>query len=263
MLTEDYINRFGGIGRLYGKESLCSFLKARVMIIGLGGVGSWTAEALVRSGIGSLHLVDLDDICITNTNRQVPALEGNYGKMKSEALKERVLQINPDCEIITHEMFYSEKNAAALLPPQIDIVIDAIDSVKAKAHLLATCKEKEITVFSCGGAGGRKDISKIKIADLSKTTGDKLLSSVRTTLRKDYKFPSGDGKKTKKFGIKAVYSDEPMTEPQPCSLNNEEETSESSARNLNCATGYGAVTHATATFGLYLAQQALEQISSY
>ena len=260
-MTEDYINRFGGVGRLYGKEVLECFSDAHVMIIGLGGVGSWSAESLARSGIGKLTLIDLDDVCITNTNRQVPAHDGNYGKMKAEALTERILQINPDCEIETKICFYSEQNSSELLSVNPDIVIDAIDSVKAKCHLLAECIRRSLSVISCGGAGGRMDATKIKVADLSQTTGDKLASAVRTSLRKDYGFPPGSGKRPKKFRIPTVYSDEEMIPPRPCSV--EGVTEESGApRNLNCATGYGAITHVTATFGLILAQLALQSICS-
>jgi len=260
-MTEDEINRFGGVGRLYGKDNLERFLRSHVMIIGLGGVGSWTVESLARSGVGKLTLVDLDELCITNTNRQLPAHGGNYGKMKANALAERVKLINPSSNVTVEHCFYSEKNSEILLSSTPDIVIDAIDSVKAKSHLLAKCIQQNLPIISCGGAGGKMDATKIKIADLSQTTGDKLSSSVRTTLRKEYGFPSGAGKRPKKFKIPTVYSDEPMTAPHPCTFGEQPEITEA-PKNLNCATGYGAITHVTATFGLIITQLTLEALSN-
>ena len=254
MLTQNYIDRFGGVGRLYGIEALTQFSKSHVMIIGLGGVGSWTVECLARSGVGQLTLVDLDDICVTNTNRQLPATTGNYGKMKAEALRSRVVEINPECLVKANLAFYSERNSEELLSSKPTLVIDAIDSVKAKCHLLATCCDLNLKTISCGGAGGRMDTTKIKVSDLAFCEGDKLASSVRRILRKDYGFPSGEGKKKRKFKIPTVYSNEEMIQPKQC------ETAPKS-RNLNCATGYGAVSHITATFGNVMAQLALQHIA--
>ena len=259
-MTEDYINRFGGIGRLYGQETLARFSGSHVMVIGLGGVGSWTVEALARSGVGRLTLVDLDDLCITNTNRQVHAHEGNYGQMKAEALAQRVKMIHPECEVRVELAFYSERNAEELLGSQPDIVIDAIDAVKAKCHLPATCVQRGIPVLSCGGAGGKMDATRIQVADLARTHGDKPIGSVRRILRSEYGFPKGEGKKARTFKIPTVFSDEPMTAPQPCSLD-EHQAVDDAPRNLNCATGYGAVTHVTATFGNVLAQLALARVA--
>ncbi len=261
MLSDDYLNRFGGIGRLYGESNLECFQQAHVIIVGLGGVGSWTAESLARSGVGRITLIDLDDICLTNTNRQLPAHEGNYGAMKAEALAERIKQINPDCLVTATLAYYSERNAEELLSEGADIVIDAIDSVKAKCHLLATCHQKGIPICSCGGAGGKMDATQVQIADLSQSHGDRLISSVRQKLRKEYGFPTGERKKPKKFKIPTVFSPEEMTSPQACATEESELTTEA-PRNLNCATGYGAVTHVTATFGLFLSQIALDQIKA-
>jgi len=257
MLTEDYINRFGGVGRLYGKAALEKFCATHVMIVGLGGVGSWTVEALARSGIGKLTLVDLDDICVTNTNRQLPAHQGKYGQMKAEALAERVKSINPDCDVQILLAFYSQRNSDEILDHSPDIVVDAIDTVRAKSHLLAECRKRGIPVCSCGGAGGRMDATQVTVSDLSKAHGDRLISSVRNELRKKYGYPTGAGKKPKKFGIPTVFSSEEMTTPQACMMGGEELDM---PKNLNCATGYGATTHVTATFGLVLAQVILDQL---
>ncbi len=262
MLTEDYINRFGGVGRLYGKAALEVFSEAHVMVVGLGGAGSWTVESLARSGIGEITLVDLDEICITNTNRQIHAHDGNYGKMKAEALMKRVLKINPHCKIHVELSFYSKRNSEQLLASMPDIVIDAIDTTRAKSHLLASCITKGIPVFTCGGSGGKIDATKIKVADLARAHGDKLISSVRKELRTYYGFPNGKGKKAKKFYIPAVLSDEEMTSPQPCSLEDHEKIISHTPKNLNCATGYGAITHVTATFGFVLTQLALEALKT-
>ena len=269
-LSDDTINRFGGIGRLYGAEALARYQSAHVMIIGIGGVGSWTAEALARSGVGRLTLVDLDDLCITNTNRQLPAHDGNYGRMKADALAERIRLISPHCEVTTELRFYSASSADALLGTTPETaptaVVDAIDAIKAKCHLLATCHQRGIPICTSGGAGGKRDATRITTADLAHVHGDKLLSSVRQRLRKEYHFPRGtDQKKPRKFGITAVYSDEQMTPPQPCSISEGADpvsATDNTPRNLNCATGYGAVTHVTATFGLVLAQLTLDALAT-
>jgi tRNA A37 threonylcarbamoyladenosine dehydratase len=179
-VTEDYLNRFGGIARLYGIASLERFSKAHVMVIGLGGVGSWTIEALARSGVGQFTLVDLDDLCLTNTNRQIHATTDTIGRSKATVLAKRILQINPEVRCHVEQTFYSEKNSEDLLSTTPDAIVDAIDSVRAKCHLLATCHEKNIPIITSGGAGGRIDASQIRLDDLSRTFGDALLLSVRS-----------------------------------------------------------------------------------
>ena len=166
-MTEDYLNRFGGIARLYGIASLERFSKAHVMVIGLGGVGSWTIEALARSGVGQFTLVDLDDLCLTNTNRQIHATTDTIGRSKATVLAKRILQINPEARCSVEQTFYSEKNSEVLLSTTPDAVVDAIDSVRAKCHLLATCHEKNIPIITSGGAGGRIDA--YQFDDLSRT----------------------------------------------------------------------------------------------
>ena len=260
MLTEDQINRFGGVGRLYGIEGLERLLNSHVMVVGLGGVGSWAVESLARTGVGKLTLVDLDDICITNTNRQLPAHEENYGKMKAEALAERIKLINPDCEVNIELTFYSPRSADHLFSTYPDIVIDAIDSVNAKCHLLSECRQRKIHAISSGGAGGRKDATMIKVDDITVTLGDRLSSRVCKKLRKEYDFPKGHPVKSEEFNIPTVFSIEPKTDPQPCSIDGEEPPPLVGPRNLNCATGFGAIAHVTATFGMIMAQLALEKL---
>ncbi|MGE9271273.1 MAG: tRNA threonylcarbamoyladenosine dehydratase, partial [Verrucomicrobiales bacterium] len=158
--------RLSGIARLYGHKAFQNFQQASVTIVGVGGVGSWAAESLARSGIGTLTLVDPDDLCVTNTNRQIHALEGQYGRPKTSALAERLRLIQPDIEIHEIQAFYSEKSVDEVLEPPANAVIDAIDSIRAKCHLLATCYERHIPIISSGAAGGRRDPTRISVADL-------------------------------------------------------------------------------------------------
>ncbi len=259
-MTDAYLNRFSGIGRLYGKKALECFSKSHIMIVGLGGVGSWSAEALTRSGIGSLSLVDLDDICITNINRQIHALSETVGHSKATVLAERLHAIHPDLVTHVHQAFYTEHSSAELLLKNTpDLVIDAIDSVRPKCHLLATCREHHIPVITSGGAGGRGDATQIKIDDLARTHNDSLLQSVRKRLRSEYGFPRFE-KKLKKFQIPAVFSAEPPLYPQGDGESCTERPAEAPA-GLNCDTGYGAATHVTATFGNMMAGWALGVLS--
>ena len=152
MLSSTTVERFGGIARLYGVKALETFQNSHICVVGIGGVGSWSVEALVRSGIGAITMIDLDEICITNINRQLHAMDGQVGKQKSDAMAERIKAINPECKIHCEYTFYSEKNAENLLSANFDYVIDAIDHVKAKTHLIATCKAKQLPVVICGGA---------------------------------------------------------------------------------------------------------------
>ncbi len=200
--------RFDRIGRLIGDANMAKLFHSHVMIIGLGGVGSWTAESLARSGVGRLTLVDFDDICITNTNRQLHALSGMVGKKKAPVLAERMQKINPNAKIEAITKFYNFESSDELLSSRPDYIVDAIDNVTAKCHLLATCKEHSIRVISAGGSGGRMDPLKIQISDLAKTHTDPLFQQVRKVLRGKYGFPSDTD-----FGIPAVFSSEEPTHP--------------------------------------------------
>ena len=259
-MTEDYLNRFGGIARLYGIASLERFSKAHVMVIGLGGVGSWTIEALARSGVGQFTLIDLDDLCVTNTNRQIHATTETIGQSKAIVLAKRILQINPDARCTVEQTFYSEKNSEDLLSTTPNAVVDAIDSVRAKCHLLATCHEKNIPVIASGAAGGRIDASQIRLDDLSRTFGDALLLSVRKRLRSEYRFPKAE-KKAPKFKIPAVFSPESPKFPT-CDGNTSTTRPEEMPGGIKCDSGYGAATHLTATFGNLLAGWILGQLQA-
>ncbi|MBU3584980.1 ThiF family adenylyltransferase [Polynucleobacter sp. AM-26B4] len=261
--------RFAGVARLYGETGLQAFEKAHVLIAGLGGVGSWAVEALARSGIGELTLMDFDHIAVSNVNRQLHAIEDNFGKSKSEAMAERVRQINPLIKLNIIDEFLSPDNLDAHLRKNAEnpyfAVLDATDDVKMKIALAAYCegrdelgrarlaeqKEQEITkhngkksltipLIICGGAGGKLDPSRIKAVDLAKTTQDPVLSKIRYSLRKEYGF-SNDPKK--KLGVTAIYSDEPRQGV--------------ASGGLSCA-GYGSAVTVTATFGFVAAAEVLK-----
>ena len=181
-MKAEYLQRFGGIARLYGQRALGSFSQAKVCVVGIGGVGSWAAEALARAGINQITLIDMDDICITNTNRQIHAMQGTVGCLKTEVMAERIRAINPDCEVIEVDDFVTADNLAEHIKREFDYVVDAIDSVKAKVALIAFCKRNKIPVIVAGGAGGQMDPTQITVADLAKTIQDPLAAKVRSDL---------------------------------------------------------------------------------
>lgn len=251
MTSPDLPRRFGGIDRLYGRDSLTRLAAAHVCVVGIGGVGSWAVEALARSGVGRLTLIDLDHVAESNINRQVQALSETLGQAKVLAMKARVAAINPDCVVTTIEDFVTPENAATVLPV-CDAVIDAIDQVRAKAALIAHCRRVKIPVVTTGGAGGRTDPARLKVDDLSRTTQDALASKVRARLRKEYDFPR---EAKKKFGVPCVYSDEPIRRPvdgEACDIDDHE----AGLHGLNCA-GYGSSVCVTAAFGFAASARAI------
>lgn len=258
-LSQTTIDRFGGIARLYGTAALEKFSGAHVAVIGIGGVGSWAVESLARSGIGKITMVDLDEVCVTNINRQLHAMDGEIGKQKTDAMAERIKLINPECEVVCEQTFYNEKTSDRLLSNHFDFVIDAIDLMMQKALLLAECKKRNIPVVCCGGAGGKMDPSRIRVADLSKVTRDALIHKVRTRLRCHFGFPKAVNLKAPKFNIEAIFYDEPAVFPDAAESGTEE--SDNTNMRLNCASGFGSVTHMTATLGLFAAQRALNQLA--
>ena len=259
--------RFSGIARLYGETALEKFHNAHVCIVGIGGVGSWAAESLARSGVGSITMIDLDEICVTNINRQLHAMDGEIGRQKTAAMASRITAINPDCHITCLETFFSERNAAEILNQGFDYVIDAIDQSLPKSLLLAGCHQRGIPVISCGGAGGLTDPTQIQIDDLSRSFNDPLLLQVRKDLRNHYGFPQGaDPKrkiKRKKFGIECIFSSESPVFPQcdgSVSPNRPGKEDRTSTR-LNCASGFGSITHMTATVGLFATSRCLKALA--
>ena len=248
--VDNYEQRFGGIGRLYTPEGLSKLRQAHVCVIGIGGVGSWAVEALARTGIAKITMIDMDDICVTNINRQIHAMTGTVAQLKTESMKERVERINPECVVEIIDDFISPENIPEYLNRGYDYVIDAIDSVKTKAALIAYCKRNKIKLITTGGAGGQTDPSQIQIADLSKTIQDPLASKVRSLLRKEYNFSQNP---KRKFGVDCVFSTQPLIFPKMG------ESCEISAT-MNCANGFGAVTMVTATFGFFAVSRVVDKL---
>jgi tRNA A37 threonylcarbamoyladenosine dehydratase len=242
--------RFSGIDRLHGAGALARLAAAHVCVVGTGGVGSWAAEALARSGVGRLTLIDLDHVAESNVNRQIQALSDTLGQAKVAAMQARIAAINPGCRVDTVEDFVTEDNVAAVVPA-CDAVIDAIDQVRAKAALIAHCRRAKIVVVTTGGAGGRSDPARLRVEDLSRTTQDALASKLRAKLRKDYGFPR---EPKKKFGVACVYSDEPICRPavEACDVDDHV----AGLHGLNCA-GYGSSVCVTASFGFAAAARAI------
>ncbi|WP_372871906.1 tRNA cyclic N6-threonylcarbamoyladenosine(37) synthase TcdA [Shewanella sp.] len=258
-LSQAYLSRFGGIGRLYGQKALTRFHQAHVMVVGIGGVGTWVAESLARSGIGQISLMDLDDICVTNTNRQIHALAGTIGQSKVAVMAERIREINPECQVNELEDFLTTDNLVDYLPRDggIDYVIDCIDAVKPKAALIAWCKRNKIRIVTIGGAGGQMDPSKIQVTDLSRTVQDPLLAKVRNILRREYNFSRN---LERKFAIEAVFSTEPLTYPgsdgEVCATKPEN----GGSMRMDCSSGFGAVTVVTGTFGFMAVSRVLAKL---
>lgn len=249
----DFERRFGGVARLYGASALARFRRARVCVVGVGGVGSWVVEALARSAIGHITMIDLDNLAESNVNRQLHALSDTLGMAKVSALAQRIAQINPYCEVVEVEDFVTEDNVAQMLAPGFDYVIDAIDDTNAKTALIAWCRAQGVPLVTIGSAGGQIDPTRIEIRDLARTEQEPLLAKVRKRLRSKYGFPRGE---KSRFGIDAVFSTEPLKYPetQACDSNG------GGVAGLNCA-GFGSSVAVTASFGFAAAARALQQLA--
>lgn len=254
----DYTRRFGGIARLYGTAALDRFAAAHVCVVGIGGVGSWVVEALARSGVGALTLVDLDNVAESNVNRQIHALDGQFGRPKVDAMAERVRAINPSCRVITREEFVELDNLEQLVTPDYDCLVDCIDAFKVKAALIAHCRRNRIRLVTVGGAGGQTDPLKIRLTDLYKTQHDPLLAKTRKLLRKAYGFPKNP---KRRFDVPSVYSDEQQVYPdgsgEVCQTKPAAGEADSS---LNCA-GFGSSMAVTATFAMVATAQVLKRLA--
>ena len=250
----DFERRFGGIARLYGDAALAAFRNAHVCVIGVGGVGSWAVEALARSAVGQITLIDLDHLAESNVNRQIHALTDTLGKAKVDALAERIAQINPFCRVTEIEDFVTEENLANLIVPgRFDYVIDAIDNARAKTALVVHCRTHQIPLVMIGSAGGQIDPTRIAIVDLSRTEQEPLLARVRKRLRAHHGFPRGT---KNKFGVDAVYSTEPLRHPELCVTDEDAP----GITGLNCA-GYGSAVVVTASFGFVAAGFVLRKLA--
>jgi tRNA A37 threonylcarbamoyladenosine dehydratase len=255
----DFDRRFGGIARLYGAEALARFRISHVCVIGVGGVGSWVVEALARSAIGNITMIDLDNLAESNVNRQIHALTDTLGKAKVTALRERIAQINPYCHVTEIEDFVTADNLDLMIGSRAyDYVIDAIDNVRAKTALIAYCREKNIKLITIGGAGGQIDPTKIEIRDLCRTEQEPLLAKVRKRLRAQHGFPRGT---KNKFGIDAVFSTEPLRFPESAEACELDADDQSGITGLNCA-GFGSAMVVTASFGLVAASQVLRKLAA-
>ncbi len=258
--SPDYERRFSGVRRLYGQEGLAKLQRASVCVIGIGGVGSWAVEALARSAVGHITLIDLDNIAESNVNRQLHAIDGAFGMAKVTAMAQRIKAINPACVVKEIEDFVTPENVAQMLNDGFDMVLDAIDDAKAKVVIVAYCKESNIPLVTVGGAGGRLDPTKIKQGDLSQVVGDRLLAKVRNQLRREHGFPkapTSHKKSAVNFGITALYSDEQVLQPSSdieagCEV-------DAAVTGLNCA-GYGSSVCVTAPFGMAASSIVLNHI---
>jgi len=254
--SASFENRFAGTARVYGDNVLDAYRASHVCVVGIGGVGSWVAEALVRSGIGEITLVDLDDICVTNTNRQIHTQVDSVGQSKVAVMAERLRAINPECLVHEEESFVSADNVADLIDGDMSYVVDAIDSVKDKAALIAHCKRRKVPVVCVGGAGGQIDPTRIEVADLSKTQGDPLAAKVRSFLRRHYGFSTSG----RRFAVECVHSSEQLRYPQGDGTVGQQKPA-AAGQKLDCATGFGAAAVVTASFGMVAASRVLNKLA--
>ena len=239
--------RFSAVARLYGAAAMPRLASARVAVVGLGGVGSWAAEALARSGIGALRLIDADEVCIGNSNRQSHALAGNYGKPKAAVLHDRLLAISPGLAVEPVQRFLTVDRMDLLAG--CDAVLDACDALAVKVALIVHCRRHRQPVVTSGSAGGRADATQVRVRDLSRTEHDALLALVRKRLRQQHGFPRNPDRY---FGVSAVYSLENVRQPP--------EDACAPGGGLDCGGGLGSVMHVTATFGMAAAGRIIDRL---
>ncbi len=253
----DYDTRFSALGRLYGTEGLERLKAAHVAVIGLGGVGSWVVEALARTGIGKLTLIDMDEVCLSNVNRQIHAVNATVGRSKAEVLAERIATIAPECEVVVEVCFFTESTMERLLTPDYDMIVDAIDATRHKCLLIAEARRRGLNLITCGGAGGRIDPTRVRVDDLARSINDPLLLQVRKRLRQKYGFPQF---KRQKFKIDCVYTDEfPVFPKEDGTVACEREAG--ADYRLNCDQGFGSATFVTGTMGFVLAAEVVKRIA--
>ena len=256
-MRHDLRERFAGIDRLYGRGAVERLDGRRVAVVGLGGVGAWAAEALARSGVGHLTLIDADDLCVSNTNRQLPALAGNYGRNKTEVMAERLRAIHPQIDVDPVAHFLTQSNIDTMLDRGFDLVLDACDSFRTKVVSIAWCRRRKLPMVTVGSAGGRTDPTMVRVRDLSRTEHDAMLSLIRKKLRAEFNFPRSTDRY---FGVSAVYSLQNVRYPQAdgsvCGVRPQLEPD--AALKLDCGAGLGAATHVTGTFAFAAVGRALE-----
>jgi tRNA A37 threonylcarbamoyladenosine dehydratase len=255
-LTPPYLQRFGGLARLYGQDALSALANAHFAVIGLGGVGSWAAEALARSGVGELTLIEMDEVCVTNTNRQSHALQSTIGQSKNQIVSARLRDINPEIMIHTVEDFIDEHNIHTLIGQQHQVVIDAIDAAHLKARLVAYCSAVKLRLVVVGSSGGKRDPQRVTVDDLARTQNDPMLHKIRHQLYRHFNFARD---KNRKFRVDAVYSDEQMVYPKPDGSVCQTKQLLQEGVKLDCTGGFGSSLMVTATFGLLAANRAIER----
>lgn len=256
-IDQDWQDRFAGIDRLYGRGAVEFFRTKRIIIIGIGGVGSWIAESLARTGIGHVTLVDADDVCVSNTNRQLPALAGNFGISKATLMAARMRDINPHMDVKVIESFLTPANMSDILDNAYDVVVDACDAFRVKVEMAAWCRRRKQPLVMVGAAGGRTDPTMIRTRDLSKTEQDAMLALIRRKLREEFNFPRN---KDRYFGVYAVYSLQNVQYPQRdgsvCGIR--PQVSGEAALNIDCGGGLGSATHVTGAFAFAACAKAIE-----
>ena len=247
----DAERRFGGLARLYGVEGAARIRAAHVAVAGIGGVGSWAAEALARSGVAALTLIDLDHVAESNVNRQVHALTGTLGQAKVEAMRQRIAQIHPGCVVHAVDAFVEPANWPGVLPAPVHAVIDACDQVAAKLAMAAWALQRGAGFITVGAAGGKRHGERVEIADIAEVTHDPLIAQLRYRLRRHHGAPAGG----RRIGVPAVFSRESVQMPEACATPDDMDGS------LNCH-GYGSSVTVTATFGLCAAGWVLNQLAN-
>ena len=253
----DLERRFGGLRRLYGDAGYTRLRGARVAVVGVGGVGSWAAEALARSGVARLVLIDLDHVSESNVNRQVQALGRTLGQAKVQALRDRIADIHPGCEVLAVEEFVAPDNWPALLPAPVDLVLDACDQVSAKLALAAWSLREQVPLVCVGAAGGKRQARRVEVADLAEATHDPLLASLRQRLRKQ-----AGAARQGSIGVRCVFSRETIVPPAAvCAPGESEDMAGAVDGSLNCR-GYGSSVMVTATFGMVAASEAAELLAA-
>ncbi len=255
-LSPEYLQRFGGLARLYGQDALHALVRAHFVVIGLGGVGTWAAEALARSGVGELTLIELDDVCVTNTNRQSHALQSAIGRSKNQVISHRLQEINPEIIIHSVEDFIDQDNMSALIGKQHHVVIDAMDSAHIKARLVSYCSALKVRLIVVGSSGGKRNPQLVTVDDLGRTESDPMLAKIRTQLYRHFNFARD---KNRKFRVDAVYSTEQMVYPKPDGSVCMDKQFLQAGVKLDCAGGFGSSVMVTGTFGFLAATKAIER----
>lgn len=259
--TSDAERRFGGLERLYGARSGAALQRAHVAVVGIGGVGSWAAEALARSGVGALTLIDLDHVGESNINRQVHALTETLGQSKIAAMAQRIQSIHPDCRLILIDDFLTPDNVEQLLPAELTVVLDCTDQVAAKIAMILQSRARKQALIVCGGAGGKTNSLALQVGDLAEVTHDALLSRLRNTLRRDHRFARASNaagktlKRIPKMGVRVLWVNQPTRLPEVW----QQQAEGLALQGLSCA-GYGSTVTVTAAMGFAAAAEAVNTI---